>query len=225
MKLKLFGLEFGINPPTQEKASAVAPMIYVQYGGQTSGVGYKRNPTQYADEAYRKNCIAYKAVSEVARGAAKVPLKVMIGEKEADPSHPLCVLLKKPNPWSSKSAFFEAVVAYLELTGNTYIEGVGPEGKPPLELWALRPDRTKVLPGRSGPAGYVYEVNGSKKTWNVDPFKGTSEVLHMKFFHPLDDWYGMSPLEAAAYSIDSHRTALGQVALWSTKAAETALLH
>jgi HK97 family phage portal protein len=38
----------------------------------------------------------------------------------------------------------------------------------------------------------------------VDPISGQSRILHLKSFHPLDDWYGMSPMEAAAYSIDQH---------------------
>jgi HK97 family phage portal protein len=31
-----------------------------------------------------------------------------------------------------------------------------------------------------------------------------SRILHLKYFHPLNDWYGLSPVEAAAYSIDQH---------------------
>ena len=32
-------------------------------------------------------------------------------------------------------------------------------------------------------------------------------VLHIRLFNPLDDYYGMSPLEAAARSIDTHNAA------------------
>ena len=32
-------------------------------------------------------------------------------------------------------------------------------------------------------------------------------VLHLALFHPLDDHYGMSPLEAAATSLDIHNAA------------------
>jgi HK97 family phage portal protein len=41
----------------------------------------------------------------------------------------------------------------------------------------------------------------------VDRITGRSGILHVKTFHPLDDWYGMSPIEAAAYSIDQHNQA------------------
>jgi hypothetical protein len=33
-------------------------------------------------------------------------------------------------------------------------------------------------------------------------------VRHLKLFNPLDDWYGMSPIEAGAYSIDQHNEAM-----------------
>ncbi|WP_249549121.1 phage portal protein, partial [Anaplasma phagocytophilum] len=32
-------------------------------------------------------------------------------------------------------------------------------------------------------------------------------LLHLKNFHPLNDWYGLSPIEAASYSIDQHNQA------------------
>jgi HK97 family phage portal protein len=210
MRFNFLGVEVGFGerrPGEEAKASATAPLVYVMYSGQTRGVAYKRNPTQYADDAYRRNVIAFKAINEVARGAAKIPLRVMIGDKEADRSHPLCQLLAKPNPWQAKASFFEAVYAYWLLTGNSYIEGVGPDGKPPMELWALRPDRTRVIPGPAGPSAYIYEVNGQTKTFPIDPIRGTSPILHVKFFNPLDDWYGMSPVEAAAYSVDAHNMA------------------
>lgn len=40
-----------------------------------------------------------------------------------------------------------------------------------------------------------------------DAITGQGNVLHLKKFNPLDDWYGMSPLEAAAYSVDQHNSA------------------
>jgi HK97 family phage portal protein len=45
--------------------------------------------------------------------------------------------------------------------------------------------------------------------WKVDPFTGKSPILHVKAFHPLDDWYGMAPLEAAMLSVDQHNAAGG----------------
>jgi len=62
----------------------------------------------------------------------------------------------------------------------------------------MRPDRIKVLPGtRIEPIrGYRYEVGGDHKDFKVN------EVLHLKDFHPLDDWYGLSRIEVAAKEVD-----------------------
>lgn len=192
----------------QVKTSATMPYVMLQYGGgQTSGIWTKRNFAQYSEDAYKRNVVAYKAINTVARGAAYVPLVVKIGERDAGPDHPLMKLLRKPNPWQGGASWMEAVIAYYMLSGNTYIEGVGPDGAPPLELYSLRPDRMRVIPGKLGVEGYLYEVNGAKKTWVSDPIDGTSAILHLKTFNPLDDFYGMSPVEAAAYSVDQHNMA------------------
>ena len=45
----------------------------------------------------------------------------------------------------------------------------------------------------------------------IDPITGYSQIIHLKSFHPLDDHYGLSPIEAAAYSIDQHN----QASIWN----------
>lgn len=69
----------------------------------------------------------------------------------------------------------------------------------------LRPDRVQVVPGQGGiPKAYRYSIDSRAFDIPVDTITGQSRVLHLKTFHPLDDWYGLSPVEAAAYSIDQH---------------------
>jgi HK97 family phage portal protein len=61
----------------------------------------------------------------------------------------------------------------------------------------MRPDRMRIMPDeKQFVGGYVYEVNGKKIEFAVN------NVMHTKFFAPLDDWYGMSPLVVAARSVD-----------------------
>jgi hypothetical protein len=50
--------------------------------------------------------------------------------------------------------------------------------------------------------GYEYS-GGSKKEQFFD-----GEILHLKSFHPLDDWYGLSPIEVAARGIDIQNMSL-----------------
>jgi len=184
------------------KANPVAPLISQFYQFGNNGVFPRRNPAQYSDDAFKRNVIAYKAVGMVARCGATIPFEVWDGDEKLD-EHPLIELLNRPNPMQAKGAFFESVIAFLMLTGNTYVHGAS-VGGPPLELWGLRPDRMRILPAPQGIRGFVYDINGAKKTWDVDQVTGKSEILHVKFFNPLDDWYGMSPVEAAAWAVDAH---------------------
>lgn len=190
-----------------QKFSAASPLIFRMYAAQPWGVFTKRNYAQYSDDAYKRNAVAYACIKRVAEACASLPLKLRNQGGKVIDDHPVLQLLKKPNPFQSGHELFEAVVAYFLLSGNTYIEGIGPDNAPPLELWSLRTDRVRVVPGQFGPAGYVYEVNGARKDWPCDPIQGKSPILHVKTFNPLDDWYGMSPVEAAAYAVDQHNMA------------------
>ena len=59
------------------------------------------------------------------------------------------------------SALFEAAYGHLLVSGNCYIEAVAIE-REVRELFALRPDRIKVVPGRDGwPLAYDYTVGGA----------------------------------------------------------------
>jgi HK97 family phage portal protein len=76
---------------------------------------------------------------------------------------------------------------------------------PPQELFVLRPDRVAVIPGARGwPIGWEYRVGDKVRRYERDPVSDRAPILHLKHFHPLDDWYGQSPMEAAACAIDIH---------------------
>src|SRR5436305_2567235 len=83
------------------------------------------------------------------------------GERDA---HPLPNLFARPNPRQDGASFFEALYGYLLLSGNAYVEAVALAGEgadPVRELYALRPDRMRVLPGPDGWAeAYEYTAGG-----------------------------------------------------------------
>jgi HK97 family phage portal protein len=179
----------------------------------------ERNYEQLSREGYMKCVTVYSCVRMCAKGAARVPfiIRSKSTKKEIeDRNHPLWKLLHQPNPWQSGATFWEAVYAYRKLNGNSYIEGVvgdgdpAPMGKgrPPDQLFCKRPDLMKVVAGNFGtPLGYVYESMGKQQTWDVDQFDGSGSIIHWKTFHPLNDWYGFSDIEASAYAIDQHNEA------------------
>ena len=75
------------------------------------------------------------------------------------------------------------------------------------ELHLLRPDRMAVVPGADGwPAAYDYTAGGAHAC--ASPGAGAvPPILHLTLFHPLDDHYGLAPLEAAATALDIHNAA------------------
>lgn len=183
------------------KASIAAPLL-ITSGGRAP-IWTPRQYDKLAEEGYQKNIIVYRCVSLISRSVASVPWQL---HKKETPlgNHPLLTLLQVPNPQQSLPRFMEALTAYLLLAGNAYVEATFSE-KVPLELYLLRPDRMRVIPSPSGiPEAYEYTLKGQKVTIPVDPLGGRSHLLHMRMFHPLNDWYGMSPIEAAAHAIDQH---------------------
>lgn len=176
--------------------------------GLADPVWSKRDYASFAREAYQKNVVAYRAVKSIADAVGDIKWTAWKGEAEFT-THPILDLIENPNPMQGGGEFWRAKVGYFLIAGNSYVERVMVGGKPQ-ELWCMRPDRMKVIPGTTGlPSGYRYEVGGRKFDWEADPVTGESDIRHYKTFHPTDDWYGLSPVEAGAYSIDQHNEAMG----------------
>jgi HK97 family phage portal protein len=192
---------------TSQKTSNIGPLV--AYGTVGYPIWTPRRYDSLAAEGYQKNVIVYRCVNLIARGLSSVPWLLYRGDVELV-QHPLLELLNSPSPKQAGSAFMEAVVGYLLLSGNTYVEAIHNHEGVPIELHPLRPDRIKIIPGVGElPTGYEYSVGGSRKVIPCDPVTGQSRILHIKTFHPLNDWYGMSPIEAAAQSIDQHNAVAG----------------
>ncbi len=173
-----------------------------------------KNYTEFANEAYSKNVIAHRAISMIAQAAASIPLKLyqdINKEKHPIHSHPLLSLLNKPNPSQSSREFLEAIYAYRQLSGNAYIMITGLENSSLLnncEIFNLRPDKVQVVAGNGFiPLSYRYLTGESYIDYPVDQVTGNCQILHIKNFNPLSDWYGLSSVEAASYSIDQHNQA------------------
>jgi HK97 family phage portal protein len=174
-----------------------------------------KNYENFAKEGYIKNVIVYKCISMISKNAANVPFvlyKKTGNKKEIIKKHELIDLLNRPNPMQSKFEFLESLYSFKLIAGNSYIKAIFPQKseyfKNPKELFILRPDRITVIAGGNGlPIGYKYTVNSFAQNFYVNSITGKSEILHLKSFHPIDDWYGLSPIESASYSIDQHNEA------------------
>lgn len=188
-------------PVPETKDSKVQRLIALTLSGRPQWT--PRNYEALAREGFARNPVAYRCVRLIAEAAASVPLVVFEAGRRS-PNHPLMRLLERPNPEQGLPDLLEAFFGGLQTAGNGYLEAVQDDQGQPFELYALRSDRMKVVPGARGwPEAYDYSVGGRnvRLTRLAD---GWMPVLHLKLLNPLNDYYGFSPLEAAAFAVDVH---------------------
>jgi len=160
-----------------------------------------------ATEGYMSNPYVFGCVHLIAKAASTVPWKLYRednnGERTELKAHPLLKLWNRPNPETGRNALVEALFAYLLIKGDSYLYSVGPDNKPPRELYTLRPDKTKIISGTpmEPVLGYKFGDPGSEQKFKAE------DVMHLKEFHPLNDWYGFPQLKAASRSVDSSNEA------------------
>lgn len=192
--------------PTSIKASALGPAIARLMLHMP--VWPKRDYELLAKEGYQQNVIVFRSVAMVAEAVAAVQLELHKGRgkrMQVIEQHPLIDLLRRPNPIDDGQALFEAIVSHWLITGNAYVERTNEEKLERMELYAHRPDRVRVVPGPQGfPEAYEFRLNGAIRRIAIDVDRDVRPVLHLKKFHPVDDWYGLSPLDPAAWAIDTH---------------------
>jgi len=189
----------------EEKASAVGPVI--AYRGSGRVAWSPRDTVSLTKSGFQGNPVGYRSVKLIAEAAAALPLQ-LIEDGERFEAHPVLGLIGHPNQMQGQSEFLEAAYGQLALTGNLYVEVVAGPGGAPAELHVLRSDRMRLVPGNDGwPVAFEYAVGGRKHVFRIG--EGPSPVCHIKSFHPLDDHYGLSPLQAAAQAIDVHNSASG----------------
>ena len=198
--LKMLGAWVGRVTAREEKQSAAGRVIALNLTGRPAWTS--RNYGELTREGFGKNAVVYRCVRMVSEACASVPLSVEFEGRKA-PDHPLQRLIDRPNGEQGGESLREAVYGGLMTSGNGYVETAVMD-EAPFELWNLRPDRMRVVPGPKGwPEGYEYSAGGGKVVIGRDG-RGWMKVLHLKLWHPYDDWYGFSPLEAAAFAIDVH---------------------
>lgn len=194
----------------QKESQARIVTTYNQVG---KPVTTPANYEGFASQGFSKNLVVYSAINKIATAAKGIDW-VLYSKKKGEngkrteiTAHPLLDLICKPNPLQATASFFEAVVAFKLIAGNSYIElnrGLSGNG-PVLELWPVRPDKMKVVGGQNGyPAAYAFSFGGVTRFWPVDPVKLTCNIIQWKSFNPLNDWYGLSALESAMVTLDQN---------------------
>lgn len=192
----------------EKKASATGRVVArAGLGGPGRVVWSPRDTVSLGRTGFLGNPIGFRCVRLVSEAAAALPLICQDHARRYE-QHPVMDLIRRPNGAQGRAELFEAIYGYLLLSGNAYVEAVPGAGALPGELHVLRSDRMSLVPGADGwPVAYDYTVGGRTHRFAMDP--EAQPVCHIKSFHPQDDHYGFSPLQAAAVAIDVHTSASG----------------
>jgi len=192
----------GTTAPGERKA--VAPgFVALHLQGEASWT--RRDYAALAREGFMRNPVAHRSVRLIAEAASAIGWLLYEDAAELD-RHPLLDMLARPNQRQAGASFMEALYGHLMISGNAYCELVdaGPGAR---EMHLLRPDRVSVVTDADGwPVALDHGTGRAKRRIALKSEDGPG-ALHLRMFHPLDDHYGLSPLEAAAQSLDIHNAA------------------
>lgn len=130
--------------------------------------------------------------------AAQMEVRRLTAEtSEAVHDHPFERLLARPNPDMGMSYIWQYTATWMQLAGKAfwYLAPERGNRRRIAEIWPMRADRVKVLPGTGGEliGGYLYRGD-SGHAYRIDP----AYVCFFRYPHPFDLLDGLSPLGAAA---------------------------
>ena len=139
------------------------------------------------------------------RGANRINrMGARAGGEAVGAEHPLQRLLGSPNPFWSRSDLWRATETYLSLWGSAFWGLERDEQGSIVEIWPLRPDKMRVIPdAQLYIKGFVYVGAGSE----LVPYL-PEDVVWMRYFNPLDEYAGLSPIAPLRQSADMGMDAL-----------------
>ena len=167
------------------------------------GIGPEWQSPVYG-EYYARSVDVYAAVKLRAEAAARPPLVVRLRDSagnlaEAPIDHPVQRLLTDGNPWWSRAGVMIATETYLSLWGAAFwfLGHSGNSRGTPDELWPLRPDRVRVVrDAKKYVSGFVYSESGHDFPMLPE------EVVWFRYFNPLEEFAGFSPMAAGRMTAD-----------------------
>lgn len=174
----------------------------------TSGRRRSYDYRQAVEDSFLSNPIAQRSIRIVAEGVGQAPLSC---------TEPRLAALVTAT--SAGQSLVETLAAHLLLQGNGFVQIVKDAAGQPVELFALRPDRVKVVPGADGwPCAYDYGVASARVRIPIEDEDGWPSIIQIKAMHPLDDHLGASALAAAYGAVTLHNAA----AEWNLSLLENA---
>ena len=208
--------------------------MFAQGFGDMAGGGASGWAQTAFGEYYPRSAIVYAAIKVRQDAVARLPLRVLrtrganrmdrmdrigggrgstgsprtvnarAGGEPVEAGHPLQQLLDSPNPFWSRSDLWRATETYLSLWGSAFWGLERDEHGSIAEIWPLRPDKMRVIPDpKLYIKGFVYVGAGSE----LVPYL-PEDVVWMRYFNPLDEYAGLSPIAPLRQSADMGMDAL-----------------
>ena len=195
-------------PTARVKAGGAAPADVDGFSA-LSGISGGWNPSEYG-EYYASSTPVYSAIRIRADALSRPPVAVYRRASSASggqrlpvgPEHPAQQLLERVNRWYTRADLWRATEIYLNLWGSAYWM-LDRDSAGNRELWPLRPDRMSIVPDRDDYIrGFVY--HGRSRTVALTP----DEVVWFRYFNPLEEYAGLSPIAPARLAIDMGKDGL-----------------
>ena len=203
-----------------QRNNRVAPVLSSQWEREL-GVGQSWMPLSYG-EYYPRSVMVYSALRIRQEAVARPPLTVYkrterrgtVGSRALDdsqravepvgPNHPVQRLLDSPNAFWTRGDLWRATETYLGLWGSAFWGLERDEVGRVVEIWPLRSDRMRVVPDPvQYVKGFVY-VGRAQQMVSYVP----EDVVWLRYFNPLDEYSGMSPIAPLRLSVDMSLDAL-----------------
>lgn len=187
-------------PPAVQRSSRAAAADYMP-AAEPFGAGGGWARPEYGGY-YASSVSVYAAVKVRADAVSRPPLAVYRRQSDGSktpvlPAHPVRQLLQRVNPWYTRGDLWQATEIYLNLWGQAFwaLERDDNGGR---EIWPLRPDRVTVLPDRQRHIrGFVYRGRaGAAVAYTPE------EMVWLRYFNPLEEYAGLSPLAPARLSVE-----------------------
>ena len=150
---------------------------------------------------YASSVSVYSAIKLRAEAISRPPARLLRrnvsgGKVPVEETHPAQQLLDRVNHWYTRGDLWRATEIYLNLWGSAFW-ALDRDEDGLREIWPLRPDRMTILPDRKRHIrGFVYQGQSGPVPYTPE------ELIWMRYFNPLEEYAGLSPLAPARLSVD-----------------------
>lgn len=159
-------------------------------------------------QTYSKSLYVFRCVSKIAQKTASIDWEMFkilnkVGDTKEIFVHEALDLLYRPNPFQTKTEFFEKYMINKLLAGQAFVLKVRDNSGKVVELWNLRPDYVTIIKdSKLFIKGYEFSTQGGGRT-----IFAPEDIIYDSYPSPLDEWGGTSALQASESRVETEEFA------------------